>query len=138
MRANHPLLALACLLPLAGCTSHDREPPAPPAAAAPMTKAPEPPTSAPGSAQPQVEKATHVYAYQCGDLAVTGKFSVERVELSFAGRTLVLPHALSGSGARYADDKGNEFWGKGLTDAMFTQSGEKMRLCKGDGKELGD
>ena len=126
-------LVLTLLVALAGC-QQKAPAPANEAASAPNTKAPGPATSAPTpSATPAT---THSYAYECGDLAVTGKFSPEQVELSYAGKTLVLPIAMSGSGARYADDKGNEFWGKGLKDAMFTLSGEARRSCTGSGQEI--
>ncbi|RDI96951.1 hypothetical protein DVT68_19520 [Dyella solisilvae] len=77
-----------------------------------------------------------MYAYQCGELAVTGHFTAEQVTLTFSGKTLVLPHAMAASGARYADDLGNEFWGKGLKDATFTLAGDAPRTCSGSGEEL--
>ncbi len=128
-------LALTLLLTLGGC---QQQVPAPAneAASAPDTRAPGPVTSAPAPMPPATPATMHTYAYQCGDLAVTGKFSPEQVELSYGGKTLVLPIAMSASGARYADDKGNEFWGKGLKDAMFTIAGEAQRSCTGSGQEI--
>ncbi|WP_199098231.1 MliC family protein [Dyella sp. ASV21] len=116
-----PLLPLGLMLAVSACQS-----PQPPADTA---SAPAHPAAAPAP-------AAHVYAYQCGDLAVTGRFSAEQVELSFGGKTLVLPQAMAASGARYADDKGNEFWGKGLKDATFTLAGEPARTCSGSGEAL--
>ena len=63
-------------------------------------------------------------------------FTLSQVTLDYAGRTLVLPQAMSASGARYADGHGNEFWGKGLKDATFTLAGEPARTCHGSGEEL--
>ena len=111
MPAFRRLCAVAPLLMLAACQSPGH---------APDTKAP----------------AAHVYAYQCGDLAVTGHFTLEQVTLDMGGKTLVLPQAMSASGARYADAQGNEFWGKGLKDATLTLAGEAPRTCSGSGKAL--
>ncbi len=67
--------------------------------------------------------------YQCGDVVVSADFhGTGPVELRFAGKALKLPQVASGSGARYADDNGNEFWSKG-DDAMFTIAGQPMRNC---------
>ena len=69
--------------------------------------------------------------YQCGDLAVGATFDEqsESMRLSFSGQRLELPIAVSASGARYADDAGNEFWGKGMEDATLTLAGEERRDC---------
>jgi membrane-bound inhibitor of C-type lysozyme len=67
--------------------------------------------------------------YFCGDLRVSADFhGTGPVRLRFDGRELTLPHIASGSGARYADEMGNEFWSKG-DEAMFTLSGQPMRKC---------
>jgi uncharacterized lipoprotein YbaY/uncharacterized membrane protein len=64
--------------------------------------------------------------WQCGDLRVGATFDnvAQRVTLSYSGRTRSLPLAMSGSGARYADDIGNEFWTKGDSGTL-TLDGEK-------------
>jgi uncharacterized membrane protein len=67
--------------------------------------------------------------YDCGDLAITGTFGAGKVDLSFAdGRTLTLPLVPSGSGARYADDQGNQLFAKG-PEATLTVLGEADRTC---------
>lgn len=131
MRA-HLVLLLSPLLAMAGCQSSDHASPT----HAPATQQPVAATSAPALTTATAASAVHVYAYQCGDLAVTGRFSIDQLALAFAGKTLVLPHAISADGARYADDRGNEFWGKGLKDATFTLAGEPPRTCAGSGEEL--
>jgi membrane-bound inhibitor of C-type lysozyme len=81
------------------------------------------------------EQRSRTYAYRCGELEVVGTFTIDTLALRVGDRTLELPQAQSGSGARYADTEGNEFWGKGLRDAMLTLAGSPMRHCHGDGKE---
>ena len=75
--------------------------------AVPADDVPPPATSTP--AEPIVT------AFRCGDLLVGATFdnTAGTVTLSANGVRMVLPQALSGSGARYADDAGNEFWNKG-------------------------
>lgn len=116
MTAIRRLYAIAPLLMLAACPAPEHA-----TASAPDTKSPS---------------ATHVYAYRCGDLAVTGHFSREQVTLDMGGKTLMLPQAMSASGARYADAQGNEFWGKGLKDATLTLAGKAPRTCSGSGQEI--
>jgi uncharacterized lipoprotein YbaY/uncharacterized membrane protein len=68
--------------------------------------------------------------WQCGELRLSADFSQpERTVLSFSGRDLTIPLAMSASGARYADDKGNEFWTKGGSGTL-TLTGEEKRECK--------
>ncbi|MBU8978225.1 YbaY family lipoprotein [Lysobacter sp. MMG2] len=64
--------------------------------------------------------------WQCGDLRVGATFdnAAKRVTLSHGGRSTSLPLAMSGSGARYADEKGNEFWTKGDSGTL-TLDGQK-------------
>ncbi len=67
--------------------------------------------------------------YQCGEIFVSADFHGQGpVQLRFDGNELTLPQVASGSGARYADGHGNEFWSKG-DDAMFTIAGQQMRNC---------
>ena len=120
----------SCWLPIAALTAAlaGCQPSAPPAqdgetatrATAPATPA-SPDGLAPG------ERIN----YQCGDLAVGATFDEqgESMRLSFSGQGLELPIAISASGARYADDAGNEFWGKGMEDATLTLAGEERRDC---------
>jgi membrane-bound inhibitor of C-type lysozyme len=67
--------------------------------------------------------------YQCGEISVSADFhGTGPVRLRFNGTELTLPQVESGSGARYADELGNEFWNKG-DEAMFTIAGQQMRRC---------
>jgi membrane-bound inhibitor of C-type lysozyme len=67
--------------------------------------------------------------YQCGEIVVSADFhGTGPVRLRFGGKELTLPLVASGSGARYADEQGNEFWSKG-DDAMFTIAGQPIRNC---------
>lgn len=104
------------LLALGACQrSSEPEPPATPAT---------PAASAPAGAG---VPASH--AYQCGDLAVAATFDgVGAVDLAYTGGPLTLPQVESASGARYADQQGNEFWSKG-EEASFTLAGQTKRTC---------
>lgn len=69
--------------------------------------------------------------FQCGELALGVSFDdgADVARLSYSGQRLELPIAASASGARYADDGGNEFWGKGTESATLTLAGEERRDC---------
>lgn len=68
-------------------------------------------------------------SYRCGDLSVTANFHANGgVELGFGKTLLSLPQVVAASGARYADDQGNEFWTKG-TASRFTEAGQPARDC---------
>ena len=68
--------------------------------------------------------------FRCGDLLLSATFdnAAGTVLLDMDTRRLTLPQAVSASGARYADDAGNEFWNKG-DDAMFTLDGTPQPDC---------
>ena len=67
-------------------------------------------------------------AYQCGDLAVTAEFPTpDAVTLAWPGNSLALKRVPAASGAKYADDAGNEFWTK--DGALLTLAGQAMRRC---------
>jgi len=66
--------------------------------------------------------------YQCGDAVITADFRDSGVELTLGDTTLRLPQVVAASGARYADDAGNEFWTQG-NSALFTQAGQPRRDC---------
>ncbi len=110
---NLKLLIPACALVLAACKP----------AATPETAAPAAEPAAP-------ETATVLTHWQCGDARVSATFdnAAGNVSLSFDGESLVLPQAVSASGARYADDQGNEFWNKGDT-STFTVAGQDAVEC---------
>lgn len=69
--------------------------------------------------------------FQCNELALGATFddTGETVRLSYSGQRLELPLAVSASGARYADEAGNEFWGRGQDEASLTLAGEERRQC---------
>ena len=98
-----------------------KQPTATPPAAEPHTPAP---ATAPAPAPP-VAAPTR---WRCNELLVSAVFPEQRAELSFSGRKLQLPIAQSGSGARYADGKGNELWNKGDA-ATLALAGEEKRDC---------
>lgn len=59
--------------------------------------------------------------WQCGDRRIAAEFdngAADNVTLDLQGKPLILPHAVSASGARYTDDAGNEFWTKGRTGTL--------------------
>jgi len=101
-------LALACFALLASACSTDPEPATGNGSAASAdtdagaTTTPRPPDTATAS-------------FRCGDLLAGAVFDNLRGELvlTIATRRIVLPQAISASGARYADERGNEFWNKG-------------------------
>jgi len=78
---------------------------------------------------PVAEAASKTSYWQCGELRLGADFSQpEKAVLSYSGRELAIPLAVSASGARYADDKGNEFWTKGGSGTL-TLAGEDKREC---------
>lgn len=119
-RIRGPAL-LAIVLGLAGCNRPPEPAPAP--ADAPAGPAAADVPAAP--VDPQVRAS-----FRCGDLLVGALFdnTAQNVTLSLPGRKLELPQAVSASGARYADNSGNEFWNKGDT-AMFTLDGKLQPDC---------
>lgn len=85
--------------------------------------------SVPAEKQPTPPAPTaSVTRWRCGEILVTANYHDEKADLSFSGRNLRLPIARSGSGARYADDQGNELWSKGQ-EAMLTLAGQEKRDC---------
>ncbi|GAA5074652.1 YbaY family lipoprotein [Lysobacter panacisoli] len=86
------------------------------------------------SAQEAGTGATKPTYWQCGETRIGASFEgsadagKQTVALSINGRALSLPLARSASGARYADDAGNEFWTKGASGTL-TLAGEDKREC---------
>ena len=76
------------------------------------------------------EKSAPWIAFACTDgLTLEVRFALGMVQIRTKdGRALVLPRAISASGARYADDTA-EFWNKGR-DLMLTLPGEAKRTCR--------
>lgn len=68
--------------------------------------------------------------WQCGDERISARFdnAAHNVTLHISGQSLTLPHAVSASGARYADAQGNEFWNKGR-EATLTLAGKPQVDC---------
>lgn len=88
--------------------------------------APEALTTLPASRPP----ATPESHWQCDDHVVTTRFDTDAgtVILTHGRGQLVLPQAVSASGARYADANGNVFWTKGAAGTL-TLSGMPEREC---------
>lgn len=132
MRRSSTLATLAlaaCTLAACQKTAPDAAPPPPPAPATAPTPPAAPPAPAPA---PAASAVLNTIAYACGDKTISIAFGEGDAPavLTFDGKTLTLPHAISASGARYADDQGNELWTKGMTDGMLTLAGEAQRTCK--------
>lgn len=70
-------------------------------------------------------------SYDCEGKPVAAAFdnTAQTVTLQIAAETLTLPSAMAGSGARYADDKGNEFW-EHQGEAQLTLAGGKSQTCR--------
>jgi membrane-bound inhibitor of C-type lysozyme len=84
-----------------------------------------------GACAPSEQAADGSQSFQCGEFLVSATFSdVLGVALVFDGRKLALPGVPAGSGAKYADDSGNEFWTKGQAEGMLTLAGEPRRDCR--------
>ncbi len=68
--------------------------------------------------------------YLCGDTPVRTIYESGQVTLHFQGedKPLVLPTAMSASGARFAQD-GNEFWSKGQ-EATLIRAGQPAITCQ--------
>lgn len=68
--------------------------------------------------------------WECGELGLMSRHpgGAATVRLDANARGWTLPLARSASGARYADDAGNEFWTKGATGRL-TLAGEPARDC---------
>lgn len=115
---NHKPLLVLCLTAALTACKPAAEPAAPAAPAEP---------AAPVAAV--AENAAPVN-FQCGDERIGARFDngAGNVTLSIGGQSLVLPQAVAASGARYADDKGNEFWNKG-SDATLTLTGKPAVEC---------
>lgn len=138
MRSTPFVLAVSIAAALVACkvAEPSAETATDPSIPAPTTMPELPAATTPAA----VEPVGDTYRYQCGDLAVTAVFHGPEggVDLDIDGRKLALPHATSGSGARYADEAGNEFWSKGTTQAMLTLAGEKRRDCSGSATSVAD
>lgn len=71
-----------------------------------------------------------VIGYRCGELTVSAIFrGQDRATIAIGDRKLELMLVPAASGARYADAAGNEFWAKGLDEAILTLAAEAPRSC---------
>jgi len=135
---NHAM-RIATILPLLGaillaaCQPATPGDPAPVIAPAPSTTPPVKPgdgePSAPSAPTPpstQPPPARVAMHWQCGELLVDADAVGESMRLHFSGRSLTLPHVESLTGARYADDAGNEFMRQG-DGAILILAGEEQR-----------
>ncbi|MDI9240133.1 YbaY family lipoprotein [Lysobacter sp. LF1] len=86
----------------------------------------------PGPGEATAANATH---WQCGDTRVSATFDPksESATLSVNGRRLTLPLVRSASGARYADEQGNEFWTKGESGTLALVGEEKSQCTPAEG-----
>lgn len=72
-----------------------------------------------------------VVGYRCGELTVSAIFrGQDRATIAIGDRKLELELVPAASGAKYADESGNEFWAKGLNEAMLTLAGSVPLACQ--------
>jgi putative lipoprotein len=117
MRITSTALPAFAALLLGACAA-DTQAPVPDLARAPT-----------GPTQPAGVSAD-TFHWQCGELGLASHYlgHADLIELAFSGRTVVLPVAITASGARFADDQGNEFWTHGDTGSLALP-GEPVREC---------
>lgn len=72
--------------------------------------------------------STGVEHWQCGEILLDARVDGPAIRLSFSGRSLLLPHVESLTGARYADAVGNAFTRSG-DGANLILAGEDARDC---------
>ena len=72
--------------------------------------------------------------WTCDGMTFEAAFDIEgrRAELALPDGTLSLPLALSASGARYLDHRGNEFWTKGDSGTLTRDGGKKIDCVRQD------
>jgi uncharacterized lipoprotein YbaY/uncharacterized membrane protein len=72
--------------------------------------------------------------WTCGGMTFEAAFDIEgrRVELALPDGMLSLPLAISASGARYVDHRGNEFWTKGDSGTLTREGGRKLDCVRQD------
>lgn len=123
------LLMLGACRPSAPTPDTAPDDPAPQTdAAAPMTTVPAPPASAPAPPAPATAAAPAAEHWQCGEVLLDARLDGETLRLDFSGRMLALPHLESLTGARFADDDGNEFM-RQADGAKLIVAGDEGRDC---------
>lgn len=119
-----PVLALAACQPTV-MTKPSPVPPPSPAPTAPPPAPPPAPAPPPPAAAPAVPRNL---IYQCGDRRVEAHVEDDAISLLLPNRELRLPQQVAASGARYADNEGNEFWSKDAS-ARLTLDGGTPQGC---------
>jgi membrane-bound inhibitor of C-type lysozyme len=92
---------------------------------APKTQA----AAATGLPETAAQRAQHWWT--CGEVAVSTELQGEMLMLSGPFGERSLPARAAASGARYADDRGNEFWNKG-EEATLKLDWKDVGECKAD------
>jgi membrane-bound inhibitor of C-type lysozyme len=143
MPMNRPLLLATAALSLAlgACGRPEPAPNANAPDATPTSAAPSAPDNAipdhaasggatPAAAAVGTNDGVASAHWRCGDAAVESVFdnASQSLQVQVDGKTLTLPTVESGSGARYADGQGNEFW-EHQDEATLTQAGGKATAC---------
>lgn len=124
----------ALAIMLSGCKPAASPSDAGTAPAADASASTPPVPAADTASSPATVAETRIFNYQCGEYSVTATFvGPDKVSLAFDGRTLQLAQAPSASGVRYVDEKGAEFWTKGLSDATLTLPGRESLVCRSGG-----
>jgi uncharacterized membrane protein len=129
-------MRIAVIFPLLGTVLLAACQPAAPTGPAPAVAPPRPASTpaappggkAPGQAAPPSSSASAAEHWQCGELLVDAAAVGESMRLRFSGRSLVLPHVESLTGARHADGAGNAFMRQG-DGAILVLAGEEQRDC---------
>jgi len=125
------------VLGLAACTQPASDV-APVTAAAPAAPAAEAAAAAavpPGATTPPAHVSQ---AWNCDGKPVAADYDTvkQQVRLQVGAEVLTLPEAVSGSGSRYADPAGNEFW-EHQGQATLTLAGGKAQTCTKAGATAG-
>ena len=108
-------VSLLLLVALAGCND----------------KPVEPKTQAAATGLPETAAQREQHWWTCGEVAVSTELRGEMLMLSGPFGERSLPAQAAASGARYADDKGNEFWNKG-EEATLKLDWKDVGECKAD------
>jgi len=89
-----------------------------------------------GAAEPAAAAAGVIsVSWSCDGKPVTSDFdnAKRQVSLKLGNDVLTLPEAESGSGARYADKAGNEFWEHQGEATLTLAGGKEMKCSKAPG-----
>lgn len=87
---------------------------------------------------PQPAAQLQKTSWTCDGMTFDATFDLtgERVDLALPDGALSLPLAVSASGARYVDHRGNEFWTKGDTGTLTRAGGKKAECVRADSGSL--